>query len=137
MSAKLFVGSLPYSMNDSELSELFAAAGTVESAKIIMDRDSGRSKGFGFVEFATDEEAQSAIKMFHGKEQGGRPMTVNVAKPMTDRGPRPEVRQSRYSVVQNKKPLQFAAVFWFEHILVRLEGVEPPTPGTGNQCSIR
>lgn len=86
MSAnKLFVGSLSYNTTDDSLAAAFAAAGTVESAKVIMDRDSGRSKGFGFVEMSTDEEAQNAIQMFSGKELDGRTLTVNIAKPMTER----------------------------------------------------
>jgi RNA recognition motif-containing protein len=87
---KLFVGSLAFSTTNDSLAQAFAAAGTVQSATIIMDRDSGRSKGFGFVEMSTDEEAQTAIKMFSGKELDGRTLTVNLAKPMTDRPARPQ-----------------------------------------------
>ena len=90
MSAnKLFVGSLSFNTTDDSLAAAFAAAGTVQSAKVITDRDSGRSKGFGFVEMSTDEEAQNAIQMFGGKELDGRTLTVNIAKPMTDRPQRP------------------------------------------------
>lgn len=85
MSAKLFVGSLPYSTTDEELSEMFAGVGTVESAKVIFDRDTQRSKGFGFVEMSTEEEAQAAIKQFDGSDMGGRRIVVNIARPMTPR----------------------------------------------------
>ncbi len=85
MNNKLYVGNLPYSTTDSSLSEMFAAAGTVTSASIITDKMSGRSKGFGFVEMATAEEAQAAIEMFHDKDLDGRKMTVNEARPKEDR----------------------------------------------------
>ncbi len=85
MSAKLFVGSLPYSTTDEELREMFAGCGTVESAKVIFDRDTQRSKGFGFVELSSEEEAQAAIKQFDGTEMGGRRIVVNIARPMTNR----------------------------------------------------
>lgn len=86
MGKKLYVGNLPYSLTDESLSTLFAECGTVESVKIITDRDTGRSKGFGFVEMATDEEAQAAIDRLNGTEQDGRPLTVNEARPQTPRG---------------------------------------------------
>jgi RNA recognition motif-containing protein len=86
---RLFVGSLSYNTTDESLAEAFAQAGTVESAKVITDRDSGRSKGFGFVEMSTVEEAKAAIDMFNGKELDGRSLTVNFAKPMTERNDRP------------------------------------------------
>ena len=85
MSAKLFVGSLPYSTTDEELREMFAGVGTVESAKVIFDRDTQRSKGFGFVELSSEEEAQADIKQFDGTEMGGRRIVVNIARPMTNR----------------------------------------------------
>ena len=85
MNAKLFVGSLAYSVTDEELSELFAQAGKVLSAKVIMDREMGRSKGFGFVEMSTEEEAQAAIQLLNGKDFNGRQLAVNKAKPMADR----------------------------------------------------
>ncbi len=89
MAKKLYVGGLPYATTDNELKDLFAQAGSVVSATIIMDRMSGRSKGFGFVEMSTDEEAQKAIDMWNGKDFGGRSLTVNVARPMEPRnGPR-------------------------------------------------
>jgi cold-inducible RNA-binding protein len=91
-SNKLFVGSLSFNTTDQTLAEAFGAAGTVVSAKVITDRDSGRSKGFGFVEMSTEEEAKAAIEMFNGKELDGRTLTVNVAKPMTDRPARPARR---------------------------------------------
>src|SRR5512134_1934520 len=85
MEAKLYVGNLPYSTVDADLQSLFSQAGTVKSAQVIRDRASGRSKGFGFVEMASSEEAQSAITMFHGKDYSGRPLTVNLARPREDR----------------------------------------------------
>lgn len=85
MSTKLYVGGLPYSVTDEALKNHFSQAGTVTSATVVIDRMSGRSRGFGFVEMSTDEEAQNAISMFHGKDMSGRNLTVNEAKPMTDR----------------------------------------------------
>jgi cold-inducible RNA-binding protein len=82
---KLFVGSLSFNTTDELLAEAFAKAGTVVSAKVIMDRDSGRSKGFGFVEMSTDEEAQEAIRLLGDQELDGRRLTVNIAKPMPER----------------------------------------------------
>lgn len=77
----LFVGNLPYNMNDQRLAEVFAAAGTVVSAKVIADKYSGRSRGFGFVEMSTDEEGKKAIEMFHNQQIDGRPLVVNEARP--------------------------------------------------------
>ena len=88
MGNKLYVGNLPYSFSDSDMQQAFEAFGSVTSAKVIMDRDSGRSKGFGFVEMATQEEAAAAIKGLHGQDMGGRDMVVNEAKPMESRPPR-------------------------------------------------
>jgi len=85
MGKKLYVGNLPFSATDQILADTFAQCGTVESSKIIIDRDSGRSKGFGFVEMSTEAEAQNAIAKFNGAEYEGRPMTVNEAKPMAPR----------------------------------------------------
>jgi RNA recognition motif-containing protein len=85
MANKLFVGGIPFQATEDELKEYFSGAGAVESVKIITDRDSGRSKGFGFVEMASDDEAQKAIEMFHDKEFGGRNITVNEARPMEPR----------------------------------------------------
>src|SRR5690349_16041245 len=85
MSKRLFVGSLGYQLTEDDLKELFAPAGTVSSVNVITDRDSGQSKGFGFVEMNSEDEAQAAIKMLNGKEVGGRQITVNVARPMTER----------------------------------------------------
>lgn len=85
MAKKLYVGGLPYSTTDDELKSHFAQAGAVSSATIIMDKMSGRSKGFGFVEMSNDEEAQNAISMFNGKDFGGRNLTVNEARPMEER----------------------------------------------------
>lgn len=82
--SKLYVGNLPYSFTDSTLEELFAQSGEVASSKVIMDRDSGRSKGFGFVEMSSEEEADSAIEKFNGHEIDGRALKVDKAKPKTD-----------------------------------------------------
>jgi RNA recognition motif-containing protein len=81
----LYVGNLPYNVDSSELEQMFQAHGTVESAQVIEDRETGRSKGFGFVEMASDEEAQAAIEAMNGQDQGGRPLTVNEAKPRAPR----------------------------------------------------
>ena len=85
MANKLFVASLPFSVTDDELAAAFAAAGTVTSAKVILDRDTNRSKGFGFVEMSSDEEAQNAIKLLDGKDLGGRTVVVREARPMEKR----------------------------------------------------
>lgn len=81
MSQKLYVGGIPYATSEDDLRKHFSQAGTVESASIIMDRMTGRSKGFGFVEMSSESEAQSAIDMFDGKEFDGRNLTVNIARP--------------------------------------------------------
>jgi RNA recognition motif-containing protein len=81
MGKKLYVGNLAYSMTDSDLQTLFSEHGTVQSAQVIMDRETGRSKGFGFVEMGSDTEAQAAITALHGKEIEGRTLTVNEARP--------------------------------------------------------
>ena len=86
MAKNLYVGNLSYSVRDDELNQLFAQFGKVDSARVIMDRDTGRSKGFGFVEMSDDAEAQAAIDGLNGKENNGRTLTVNEAKP---REPRP------------------------------------------------
>ena len=85
MATNLFVGNLPYAMDNDKLSQLFAAAGTVVSAKVISDKYSGRSRGFGFVEMATDEESKKAIEMFNGKDIEGRALVVNEARPREER----------------------------------------------------
>ncbi len=85
MGSKLYVGNLSYDTTSSDLNTMFAAHGTVSSAEIIQDRETGRSKGFGFVQMGTDEEAQAAISALSGKEQDGRALTVNEAKPREDR----------------------------------------------------
>lgn len=89
MGTKLYVGGLPYSTTDQELKSAFAQAGTVTSVSIIMDKFTGRSKGFGFVEMSTPEEATAAITLFHGKDFGGRTLTVNEARPLEPRQNRP------------------------------------------------
>lgn len=88
MAKKLYVGSLPYKTTDADLKDAFSQAGTVVSATVISDKFSGRSKGFGFVEMASDEEAQKAIEMFNGKDMDGRNIVVNEARPMQPRAPR-------------------------------------------------
>ena len=85
MGRKLYVGNLPYSATEEALSEKFAEFGAVESAKLIIDRDTGRSKGFGFVEMGSDAEAQAAIDGLDGQDYDGRPMKVNEAKPQEKR----------------------------------------------------
>ena len=85
MGKRLYVGNLPYSVTEQELIDKFGAFGTVESVTLINDRDSGRSKGFGFVEMATDAEAQKAIEEVNGTDYDGRPVTVNEARPMNRR----------------------------------------------------
>jgi len=86
MGKKLYVGNLTYGVGDSNLEQMFAAHGTVQSAQVIMDRDTGRSKGFGFVEMGSDQEAQAAIAALNGKDVDGRNLTVNEARPREDRG---------------------------------------------------
>jgi cold-inducible RNA-binding protein len=85
MGKKLYVGNLTYDVTDSALEQIFAGHGTVQTAQVIMDRDTGRSKGFGFVEMSNDEEAQNAIKALNGQQHGGRALTVNEAKPREER----------------------------------------------------
>ncbi len=85
MGKKLYVGNLSYDVDSSALEQLFAAHGKVESAEVIADRDTGRSKGFGFVEMGTDEEAQAAIAALNGQQHGGRALTVNEARPKENR----------------------------------------------------
>jgi len=102
MAKKLYVGGLSYSTTGDALKELFAQAGTVESATVIIDRMSGRSKGFGFVEMSSDEEAQKAIETFNGKELDGRSLTVNEARPMEDRPKRDFDRGGRGGFGNNR-----------------------------------
>ena len=89
MNSKLYVGGIPYSSTNDDLKNHFSAAGTVVSAQIIIDKMTNRSKGFGFVEMASDAEAQKAIEMFHDQEFQGRRLTVNVARPLAPREDRP------------------------------------------------
>src|SRR2546430_109738 len=88
MSMKLYVGNLAFQTSSQELQTLFAQAGTVESVSLIEDRETGRSRGFGFVEMSTKEEGAAAIQQFNGKDLGGRALNVNEAKPREDRGGR-------------------------------------------------
>ncbi|MGM9486125.1 RNA recognition motif domain-containing protein [Ideonella sp. YS5] len=85
MGNKLYVGNLTYTMRDDDLQQQFAAFGSVTSAKVMMDRDTGRSKGFGFVEMSSDQEAQAAIRGLNGQSIGGRPLVVNEARPREER----------------------------------------------------
>jgi len=85
MAKRIFVGNIPYSAGDEELKKIFEDAGKVESANVIMDKFSQKSKGFGFVEMSTDEEAEKAIKELNGKELDGRALIVNEARPMKER----------------------------------------------------
>src|SRR5437763_11361058 len=86
MGKKLYVGNLTYGTTDRDLEQMFQAHGTVQSAQVIMDRDTGRSKGFGFVEMGSDQEAQAAITALNSKEMNGRALTVNEARPKTEGG---------------------------------------------------
>lgn len=89
MSTKLYVGGLPYETTEDQLKSHFSGAGTVTSASVITDRNTGRSRGFGFVEMSSDDEAKNAVEMFNEKDFNGRKLTVNIARPRTDeRGPR-------------------------------------------------
>ena len=88
MGNKLYVGNLPYSYRDSDMEQAFSQYGIVSSAKVMMERDTGRSKGFGFVEMGSDAEAQAAIQGVHGQNFGGRGLVVNEARPMEPRAPR-------------------------------------------------
>ena len=85
MGNKLYVGNLPWTINDDQLKELFSQAGSVVSAQVIQDKFSGRSKGFGFVEMESDADAEKAIEMFHGKDMNGRALVVNAARPKEPR----------------------------------------------------
>ncbi|MFA5173017.1 MAG: RNA-binding protein [Candidatus Paceibacterota bacterium] len=85
MNKKLFIGGLPWKVTDKDLSDAFSEAGTVESASVVIDKMTGRSRGFGFVEMATEEDAQKAIEMWNGREMGGRNLVVNEAKPKVER----------------------------------------------------
>ncbi len=86
MNKKLYVGGLPYSVTDEQLRDLFAAQGTVESAQVIKDKFTDNSRGFGFVEMSTQEEAEKAIQALNGSQHEGRSLTVNISKPREDRG---------------------------------------------------
>ena len=88
MGNKLYVGNLPYQVRDEDLQQAFGAFGNVNSAKVMMERDTGRSKGFGFVEMGSAQEAEAAINGLNGKNFGGRDLTVNIARPMEPRAPR-------------------------------------------------
>ena len=88
MGNKLYVGNLSYGVSNADLEQVFSAHGAVRSAMVVMDRETGRSKGFGFVEMGSDQEAQTAINALHGKEISGRTLTVNEARPKEEGGPR-------------------------------------------------
>jgi RNA recognition motif-containing protein len=93
MSTKLYVGGIPYTSTEQTLKDAFSKAGNVVSSSIIIDRMTGRSKGFGFVEMASDAEADAAINMWNGAEFEGRKLTVNVARPLEPRAPRQDMRR--------------------------------------------
>jgi RNA recognition motif-containing protein len=88
MGRRLYVGNLPYSTNETDLRELFASAGAVDTVSVVVDRETGRARGFAFIEMATDEDAQSAISKLHDQPFGGRPLTVNEARPQGQGGGR-------------------------------------------------
>ncbi|AMO21954.1 RNA-binding protein [Ramlibacter solisilvae] len=88
MGNRIYVGNLPYTFRDSDMEQAFSQFGTVNSVKVMMDRDTGRSKGFGFVEMSSDAEAEAAIRGMNGQEYGGRGLVVNEARPMEQRAPR-------------------------------------------------
>jgi len=90
MGKRLYVGGLPYSTTDDELKDAFSQAGTVTSANVVIDKMTNRSRGFGFVEMSSDEEAQRAVETLNGKDLGGRNITVNEARPLSERPPRRE-----------------------------------------------
>ena len=100
MATNLFVGNLPYAMDNDKLAQLFAAAGTVTSAKVISDKYSGRSRGFGFVEMASEEESKKAIEMFNGKDVEGRALVVNEARPREER---PQQYRKKLRLLQNSR----------------------------------
>src|SRR3989344_975694 len=114
MAKKLYVGNLPWSATDEVLKETFSAAGKVDTATVIMDKMSGRSKGFGFVEMSSEDEAQKAIEMFNGKELDGRKLTVNEARPMEPRAPRGEPRGGNWKSYRKNTP---HGVFLFKKVL--------------------
>jgi RNA recognition motif-containing protein len=93
MGNKLYVGNLPYSFRDNDLQQAFSEFGNVSSAKVMMERDTGRSKGFGFVEMGSDAEAQAAIQGLHGQNHGGRDLVVNEARPMAPALPQRRLRR--------------------------------------------
>ena len=95
MSSKIYVGGLPYSTDEQQLEDLFATHGTVESARVITDKFTGQSRGFGFVEMATSNESSEAISALHGTELGGRTLTVNEAKPQVPRSGRDSFDENR------------------------------------------
>src|ERR1700761_6431652 len=97
MANKLFVGSLAWATNDDSLKDFFSQAGTVTSASVIMDRETGRSKGFGFVEMSTDDEAKAAIDQLNGKDLDGRAIVVNEARPQENRERRPFNNDNNFS----------------------------------------
>ena len=90
---KLYVGNLPFNVTEPDLQDLFGQAGTVSDVLLVQDKFTGKSRGFAFVTMSSDNEAQSAIEQFHGKPMEGRPLTVNIARPREERGPRPMERR--------------------------------------------
>ena len=107
MSSKLFIAGFPYALTEQELSDAFSKAGTVVSAKIITEKESGRSRGFGFVEMSTDEEAERAIEMWNEKDLGGRRVVVNIARPMEPRSSFSKDRGGDRGYSQNRNKRDF------------------------------
>ena len=152
MATKLYVGNLSFRTTSEELREAFAAVGTVESASVIEDRETGRSRGFAFVEMATPEEATAAIEAFNGKDFGGRNLTVNEAKPRTDRGgggrggyggnrggaafsPLTTKRftgQYHEQSLPGGEGLSYYGARWYDAQLGRFTGPDTLVPGPGN-----
>ena len=102
MGKRLYVGNLPYTVDDGVLQEMFSAQGTVQSAQVVMDRETGRSKGFGFVEMSSDQEAQAAISAWNGQERDGRALTVNEARPREERSGAGASRGSGGQITQRR-----------------------------------
>ncbi|MBA2405873.1 MAG: RNA-binding protein [Bdellovibrionales bacterium] len=114
MGKKIYVGNLPFTSTSESLTEMFATFGNVDSAKIVMDRDTGRSKGFGFVEMTEAQEADSAIEKLHGSDYGGRALTVNEARPMERKDPSRNggFRQNRPDSNRGHSPMDNATNRW-------------------------
>ena len=135
MGKKLYVGNLAYAVTDGDLLRMFEPHGTVQSAQVIMDRDAGRSKGFGFVEMGADQEAQNAITALNGQQMGGRALTVNEARPKTE-GSRSRVRQWRRPrplLIRtiSRRPRPPLAAGGRRALVASAAGAHRPDPGRG------